>query len=305
MLALLPLCAQAVTMRSDISTALETLALRPPFTSVAVKAAFRRRAAESHPDRAGSAEEFMRVTAAYELLQRPSVQHIVCSWPSSNEHVACAGGRGNARQPPVSSAWGGTGCGGARHSERVDAWGEYWQAVLSLSRNDAALERVLAKVAAVCSPSLKTLSQSRLYLTPRLRRVGDRRGGGRVRAAGGAAALRARAHRALRRDSTRRAETAERRAAAATLSARGPFSTSQNPCQGRAARQQAPPKRRVPWRHGRCKPRKMTSVDSPWRLTVGWACTRTRTPCGAAPSPARPGPRPRTPKWKTAHAVKL
>ena len=157
MLALLPLCAQAVAMRSDISTALETLALRPPSTSVAVKAAFRRRAAESHPDKAGSAEEFMRVTAAYELLQRPSVQHIVCSWPSSNEHVACAGSRGNARQPPVSSAWGGTGCGGARHSERVDAWGEYWQAVLSLSRNDAALERVLAKVAAVCSPSLKTL----------------------------------------------------------------------------------------------------------------------------------------------------
>ncbi|EOD14951.1 hypothetical protein EMIHUDRAFT_197634 [Emiliania huxleyi CCMP1516] len=179
MLALLPLCAQAVTMRSDISTALETLALRPPVTSVATKAAFRRRAAESHPDRAGSAEEFMRVTAAYELLQRPSVQHIVCSWPSSNEHVACAGSRGNARQPPVSSAWGGTGCGGARHSERVDAWGEYWQAVLSLSRNDAALERVLAKVAAAAgSERLEALQRSARELTERsaeIRRAVQRR----------------------------------------------------------------------------------------------------------------------------------
>jgi len=184
MLALLPLCAQAVTMRSDISTALETLALRPPSTVAAVKNAFRRRAAESHPDRAGSDEEFMRVTAAYELLQRPSVQHIVCSWPSSNEHVACAGSRGNARQPPVSSAWGGTGCGGARHSERVDAWGEYWQAVLSLSRNDAALERVLAKVAAVTaveaagSERLEALQRSARELTERsaeIRRAVQRR----------------------------------------------------------------------------------------------------------------------------------
>jgi hypothetical protein len=58
------------SMRADPrgGPALALLGVSQPFTSDDLKAAYRRRAKETHPDRGGSAEEFRRVREAYEWL---------------------------------------------------------------------------------------------------------------------------------------------------------------------------------------------------------------------------------------------
>lgn len=52
------------------SDAFKTLAIRPPCSLDEIKAAYRRRAMEVHPDRGGTTEEFQSVEAAYRRLVR-------------------------------------------------------------------------------------------------------------------------------------------------------------------------------------------------------------------------------------------
>jgi curved DNA-binding protein CbpA len=54
--------------RMTLSEAYATLGLRADATAAEVKAAYRRRVTQAHPDRGGSAAEFIKVRAAYEIL---------------------------------------------------------------------------------------------------------------------------------------------------------------------------------------------------------------------------------------------
>lgn len=63
-----------MTDARNIEQAWETLGIAPTADAAEVRAAFRRRSMETHPDRNGSPEAFARVRSAYALLQDEALQ---------------------------------------------------------------------------------------------------------------------------------------------------------------------------------------------------------------------------------------
>jgi len=131
-----------------ITAAAALLELRPPSSRSAVREAYHRKAKQCHPDvqvvPVGPAE-FIRVTAAYELLIQPSVLDGWRNWnqqPASPAPQARADGRRADWSSPT--AWGGD--GSELHSRRVVAWRDYWQAAFQAGQADAQLQSVRARL---------------------------------------------------------------------------------------------------------------------------------------------------------------
>jgi hypothetical protein len=98
-------------------------------------------------------EEFIRVTAAYELLQKPSVLAVWRLWDQSASSAAAPspasqGGVGEAGQRDdwtSSAAWGSD--GSELHIRRVAAWRAYWQVTVRASQAESELQAIRNKLA--------------------------------------------------------------------------------------------------------------------------------------------------------------
>lgn len=145
---------------SSISAAARLLELSLPSSHSAVRQAYRRKAAECHPDvrqNPVAVDEFIRVTAAYELLQEPSVLAVWRLWdqsqspaaapsPAAHCEVGCACYAHGQRDDRTSSAaWGGD--GSEKHSRRVSAWRVYWQAAVLASQAESEVQAIRHKLA--------------------------------------------------------------------------------------------------------------------------------------------------------------
>ena len=74
------------------AAAMKELSLRPGFSEKELKGAYRKRSVETHPDKGGTTEAFLRVSEAYELLASPNGGH------------KASGGRGSAQAEDLSEA---------------------------------------------------------------------------------------------------------------------------------------------------------------------------------------------------------
>ena len=69
----------------------QILGLEPSFSAAELKSAFRRRAFETHPDRGGTAAQFLEVQAAFEFLAQYTGQHFHEAFENNSEleqHIA-------------------------------------------------------------------------------------------------------------------------------------------------------------------------------------------------------------------------
>lgn len=126
----------------SMSAAANLLDLRLPSPRGDVRAAYRKKAATAHPDMRGvdSAAEFLRITAAYELLLQCCPQTIHTGRREAAE-VPCPTSRPPSASPSRSEASSGSGRDTERMGRRVDAWREFWQ--VSLRATAAATEAQL------------------------------------------------------------------------------------------------------------------------------------------------------------------
>ena len=142
LVALLPVC--SASARLDIYGAASLLGVRLPPARAELRAAYRSKARYSHPDLAGAgaAEDFMRMTAAYELLLRFAAR------PHAAPATSRAGGtRAPASAPPRPSAQreqrraagpAGGGTPGAME-RRERAWRRFWRAAIDARAAEEAL----------------------------------------------------------------------------------------------------------------------------------------------------------------------
>ena len=150
---------------SSVAAAAQILGLRLPSSRAVVRAAYRRKAATCHPDTQRSlhdTEEFIRVTAAYELLLHPATLASWSQWERrrSTEAATQVHQRSSGSATPASShakrqdgasasAYDGN-CVN-EHDTRVLAWQEYWQAALLASHAESQLRGLRKQIDAAQS----------------------------------------------------------------------------------------------------------------------------------------------------------
>lgn len=123
--------------------------VEPDATAAEVQSAFRRRSRELHPDAGGSAEEFQRLVAAYELLQDPAARQqlaiaAVDSLDFASERGKVYGSSESLRKANVVQA--GARERAARAAERADA-AEAGRTALAQRRARMAKRNAAAKAA--------------------------------------------------------------------------------------------------------------------------------------------------------------
>lgn len=138
----------------SLTAAAELLEIKPPLSRPAVRAAYRKKAATSHPDvsqREDAAAHFLRITTAYETLLQFS---FVTPTPASTTPPADF-----ERREPAE---------GDLFERRVAAWREYWHASITVQQFATEVQRKAAHQSVLASE----LQLLRKQLAKLLRQVG-------------------------------------------------------------------------------------------------------------------------------------
>lgn len=139
----------------SLAAAASLLEVRVPSPRAVVRAAYRKKASVAHPDvcsHASAAEEFGRITAAYEILLQFGTSAVATavrpsSTSTSESQQQCARSSSPGGHPGYSGTAGGARASGAawtasqgqhrdpeRMARRVEAWRKYWQLQLQASQ---------------------------------------------------------------------------------------------------------------------------------------------------------------------------
>ena len=140
----------------SLAAAAELLEIKPPLSRPAVRAAYRKKAATSHPDvskREDAAAHFLRITTAYETLLQFSL-----ITPTPAQESTAPPADFERREPPEADLF----------ARRVAAWREYWQASVQVQQLATEVQRKAAHQA-VLAGELQLL---RKQLAKLLRQVG-------------------------------------------------------------------------------------------------------------------------------------
>ena len=168
---LLATTATALQYPLGLAAAADLLAVRYPCTRKTVRAAYRRQAAKSHPDKSeapNAATHFLRITAAYETLLLFATTEIDVSAEETSARAAtsaaCSSPATSAPPGPTSAVHE-DGC----FEQRVSRWRDFWKASLQATQ--------LSEEAECRGRHVSVLQGEQILLRARLAALAQRPGG--------------------------------------------------------------------------------------------------------------------------------